>query len=408
MSEKISSKKIGVMLGVGTGLEYYDFIIYGLLSSYISQTFFPNDVVWLASLNTFLVFALGYLARPFGAVIFGLFSDLISPSKTLIFTMFIMGISSLLIALLPGFDSIGIAAPILLCLLRVLQGMAVGAEIPNSLSYLDNQSTSGTRAKDFAPIGLSLAIAALIAGVCVFITELFFSHAQMEAGGWRLPFVIGGLIAFFSIYIRGKIPHADSKSVNIKEYFDDIKSNIKNILLLLSAILVVGAMIMEIYFVIGYSKNVLQLSSEIINIYFNIGNLTVFFLIYFMAKYVDLIGRRKFLIIMYVVIIIVQVPLLNILQTTNVHVVGLFVILQYIINGLVTVAYLPFVSEFFNVERKTVLIGVTYSLLATIVSFIPSICIYLQNFYGFISLYVLFVGIAIFSLIAILFCKIEK
>ncbi len=142
MDKTISAKKIGVMLGVGTGLEYYDFIIYGLLSSYISHAFFPNDVAWVASLNTLLVFALGYVARPFGAVFFGLFSDLISPSKTLLFTMFIMGISSFAIALVPSYDAIGTAAPVLLCILRVLQGMAVGAEIPNSLSYLDNQSSS--------------------------------------------------------------------------------------------------------------------------------------------------------------------------------------------------------------------------------------------------------------------------
>ncbi len=370
MSEKLSSKRLGFILGIGTGLEYYDFVVYGLLSNYISQTFFPADIGWVATLNTFLIFALGYLSRPFGAVIFGFFSDLISPSKTLLITMLIMGGASVLIALLPGYESIGVFAPILLTLLRVLQGVAMGAEMPNSMSFLSRFTSPSTLARDYAPIGMSLSIAAGIAGFLVFTIEFAVGDKLMSEGFWRVPFLLGGAVAFLSFYMRRIIPHQDSSNVTVKEYLDDLVINIKTVALLLGSIIFVGSLILQFYFIISYAKQNLNYPAHSIDMYYNLANVTIVLSIYLFSKYIDKIGIKKMLMILYVVAIIAEVPLLSLINMGDIHLIGVFAILQNIIIGGLTATYIPFITEMFTNTSRTTLVGITYNLLATICGFI--------------------------------------
>jgi MFS family permease len=204
---------------VGTMIEWYDFYIFGMLAKTISTQFFPEGNATAALLSTLAIFAAGFIVRPFGALVFGRLGDLIGRKYTFLLTLVLMGGSTFLIGCVPGYASIGIAAPILVLLLRLLQGLALGGEYGGAL-------------------GLFLALGVIL------LVKSNMSDAAFNAhwGGWRYPFWISILLVGVSIYIRMKMAEspmfsklkAEGKtSLNpLKESFRN-KANFKMVLLAL-------------------------------------------------------------------------------------------------------------------------------------------------------------------------------
>ena len=129
-------KKIVRLAALGGMLEFYDFIIYGIFSVYFAQQFFPSGNPLLAVVKSYIVFILGYIARPIGGIFFSHIGDEQGRKRVLIITIVLMGVSSLGIGLLPTYDQIGIAAPLLLLTLRLVQGLALGGELPSTYVYI--------------------------------------------------------------------------------------------------------------------------------------------------------------------------------------------------------------------------------------------------------------------------------
>jgi MFS family permease len=240
-------KGMGFIIGassVGTLIEWYDFYIFGMLATIISKQFFPEDSGTSALLSTLAIFAAGFLVRPFGALVFGRLGDLIGRKYTFLLTLVLMGGSTFLIGLVPSYKAIGIAAPLLVLLLRLIQGLALGGEYGGAATYVAEHAPPHRRGyftawiQTTATLGLFVALGVIMA-VKGSMSDAAFTS---EWGGWRYPFWISILLVGVSIYIRLKMQEspvfaklkAEKKtSINpLKESFGH-KANFKMVLLAL-------------------------------------------------------------------------------------------------------------------------------------------------------------------------------
>jgi MFS family permease len=238
---------IGFVIGassVGTLIEWYDFYIFGMLATIISKQFFPEDSGTSALLSTLAIFAAGFIVRPFGALVFGRLGDMIGRKHTFLLTLILMGGSTFAIGLVPGFKTIGWWAPVLVLILRLLQGLALGGEYGGAATYVAEHAPPHRRGywtswiQTTATLGLFLAL-----GIIILIRQgQGVEKFSSEWGGWRYPFWISLLLVIVSIIIRMRMKEspmfakakAEGKtSVNpLKESFGH-RANFKMVLLAL-------------------------------------------------------------------------------------------------------------------------------------------------------------------------------
>jgi len=194
-------RKIVTLAALGGMLEFYDFIIYGVFSIYFAHQFFPSHNELIIIIQSYLVFVLGYIARPIGGIIFSHIGDEHGRKKVLIITIVLMGVASLGIGLLPTYSQIGIAAPFLLLILRLIQGLALGGELPSTYVYI-SETIAKNRGIAFG-LTMSGVNGGLLLGMLVnYILNYFFTTEQLTEFGWRLPFIIGGFACMISYRIR--------------------------------------------------------------------------------------------------------------------------------------------------------------------------------------------------------------
>ena len=229
---------------VGTMIEWYDFYIFGMLSTTISTQFFPKENPTAALLSTLAIFAAGFIVRPFGALVFGRLGDLIGRKYTFLLTLILMGGSTFLIGLVPSHNSIGIWAPILVLVLRLLQGLALGGEYGGAATYVAEHAPAGKRGFYTSWIQTTATIGLFVALGVIMLVKLNMPDADFNAewGGWRYPFWISILLVIVSIYIRlkmhesplfTKLKNEGKTSTNpLKESFSR-KGNFKMVLLAL-------------------------------------------------------------------------------------------------------------------------------------------------------------------------------
>lgn len=189
----------------GTLIEWYDFYIFGSLATIISTHFFPPGNETIALLATLATFATGFIVRPFGALVFGRMGDVVGRKHAFMVTLLLMGLSTMLIGLLPGYETIGYAAPIGLLLLRLIQGLALGGEYGGAATYVAEHSPDNKRGfytsfiQTTATLGLFVSLGVILG------TRKFFGEEAFSAYGWRLPFILSVFLVIFSYFIRRKM-----------------------------------------------------------------------------------------------------------------------------------------------------------------------------------------------------------
>jgi MFS family permease len=194
--------KVITASSVGTMIEWYDFYIFGSLAAIISTQFFPSGNPTASFLKTLATFAVGFAVRPFGALVFGRIGDLTGRKFAFLATLLIMGGSTAAIGFLPGHDRIGIAAPIILVILRLLQGLALGGEYGGAAVYVAEHAPDGRRGyytsfiQTTATLGLFLSLAVIL------IVRGVVGEKDFQDWGWRVPFILSLLLVAISYYIR--------------------------------------------------------------------------------------------------------------------------------------------------------------------------------------------------------------
>jgi MHS family proline/betaine transporter-like MFS transporter len=227
---------------VGTLIEWYDFYIFGSLAATLSLHFFPESDQFAGLLKTLAIFAVGFIVRPFGALVFGRLGDIVGRKYTFLVTLILMGASTFLIGLVPSYKTIGAFAPFLVLLLRVVQGLALGGEYGGAATYVAEHAPEGKKGfytsfiQTTATLGLFVSLGVILA------VRLSLSADDFNSWGWRIPFLLSAVLVGISIYIRlrmeesplfAKIKKEGKTSANpIKESFGK-KENLKIVLLAL-------------------------------------------------------------------------------------------------------------------------------------------------------------------------------
>ena len=197
-------KKIVFLSSIGGALEFFDFTIYALFANYISKAFFPYNSLLVSLMKTFAIFAIGYLARPIGGVVFGHLGDKKGRRYAFTLSVLCMATSTLLIGMLPDYHIWGNAAPLLLVLLRLFQGFSVGGEIPAATVFAFEHVPVSYRGFAISIIFMCITFGNALAGGIGFILSKILSHQMMILWGWRIPFFIGFLLGIISYVLRQK------------------------------------------------------------------------------------------------------------------------------------------------------------------------------------------------------------
>lgn len=239
-------KKVIISSMIGNGLEWYDYALYGHFAALISRHFFPQTDPKVALIATFGIFAVGFLMRPIGAIFFGYIGDKYGRKQALSLSILLMAIPTACIGLLPTYESIGITATILLTIIRLVQGVAIGGEFGGSIVYLVEHATEKNKNMLGSTSITSMLIGVLFgAAISTFLAEIM-SEESFTSWGWRIPFILGLFIGLVGLYIRTHLNESpaflDAKEtghLSDKPVIETFKSNYYEMILAIGVYLAV-------------------------------------------------------------------------------------------------------------------------------------------------------------------------
>lgn len=364
-----SALKISVASGFGVILEYYDFLVYGFISSVFAKIFFPSNSFLISLLLTFAVFAIGFAARPIGGIVFGHLGDRIGRRYTLIFTIAIMGVASLVTGLLPTYAQIGVLAPILLTVLRLVQGFSVGGEYGGAITLTSEMSPPKSRGF-YVAIAEMANIGPLFALSMVLIMENL-TGPSFSVYGWRILYFIGVLIAVVGLVIRLKIsesaifkklvenPQKGEKSPLFKALKDHWKFVLLGLGFLLSSII---AQYAGSVFIISYLSSIVHVPFTTI-IYTLLAGLAVGAVINVVAGAAsDRIGRKPIMVAGAILIAAFIYPYFVMVSTGNTMMILIAQILLYGFIALQTGTFVVMLTEMFPTKVRYTAMSLDYQL----------------------------------------------
>lgn len=379
-----------LLLGViGNVLEWYDFIIYAYLSPIISQLFFPKNDQH-ALLKTLMVFAIGYLARPFGGILFGYIGDRLGRKLALQLSILITGIPSVLIALLPSYQQIGYASMLLLLALRLIQGVAAGGELITSTVYTYETAPKGKQGFYCSWVTVSSIAGALTASIVTALLHIFFNDQQMLSM-WRIAFLLGFLLVIFGAYARRHLQQsADFLTLKSEDKRSNVIETIRHayrpILQVMGFNVFVGVSFYLLFiFAPTYLSVLLGSHSHLMSLLVNSFSLVVIIiLIPFAGMLSDKIGRRKVAIWSCLAIAASAYPLFHLMvNTDSVWIILLafvaFAIFMSGIEGVLTAS----MASLFKIYHRVTGIGFAYNIsTCAFGGTAPAICFYLVQKYS--------------------------
>ncbi|ENL6904031.1 MFS transporter [Enterobacter ludwigii] len=191
------------LAALGGALEFYDFIIFVFFAAVVGELFFPADIPeWLRQVQTFGIFAAGYLARPLGGIVMAHFGDLVGRKKMFTLSILLMAVPTLAIGLLPTYASMGIVAPLLLLLMRILQGAAIGGEVPGAWVFVAEHVPARRIGIACGTLTAGLTVGILLGSVVATIVNTSMTQQAVHDWGWRVPFLLGGAFGLVAMYLR--------------------------------------------------------------------------------------------------------------------------------------------------------------------------------------------------------------
>ena len=395
--------KAVVASSVGGMLEWYDFAIYGYLSPIISARFFPSDNSFLSLLATFGVFAVGFLFRPFGGLLLGHIGDRYGRKPVLWLSVTLMGGSTLGMGLLPDYIQWGEAAPVLLVLLRILQGISVGGEFIGSTVYMAELGSTRNRAYMASWPEFGCFCGYITGSVIGTLLTVGLGEEVMHAWGWRVPFWIGGVIAVFGVLIRQHLPETQTflkadKSQDLP-IFQALKDNWKTMLHMI--FLVVGCNICMIlvltYFISTYAQQTSLIRSFWVS---NIGLAVSLLVTPLGCALSDRVGRKPVLYISALGILFLSWPLWWMMHQEVLWLTVAAVVVFTILSGVGLAVSAVSVIELMPTQVRCSGVSVGYNLcLAVFGGSTPLLSVYLVHTTG--SLYAPVYYLMLMSLVSL-------
>ncbi len=369
--QKPSTSHIAFASFIGTAIEFYDFYIYAMAAALvIGQVFFPTSDAATQSLNAFLTFGIAFIARPVGAVVFGHFGDRIGRKTTLAASLLLMGISTLFIGLLPGYEVWGIWAPIALCVLRFGQGLGLGGEWGGAALLATEHAPAGKRAwfGMFPQLGPSVGF--LLATLSYLALSLWLTDVQFKAWGWRLPFIASALLVGVGLYIRFKLTETPAFATALQQKATHAVP-IKPLLNKHLRPVLLGALAMVVCYNLFYTATVFCLSYGTVNLGITrsdfLGMLCIAILFMTIAtpisaKLSDMWGRRPVLLCSSALAVLAGFALSPLLASGSVVMVTVFLSLALFLMGATFAPMGAYLPEQFPVAVRYTGAGLAYQL----------------------------------------------
>nr|WP_085982582.1 MFS transporter [Pantoea agglomerans] len=363
--------RIGAIFRVTSGnfLEQFDFFLFGFYATYIAHTFFPASSEFASLMMTFAVFGAGFLMRPIGAVVLGAYIDKVGRRKGLIVTLSIMAAGTFMIVLIPSYQSIGLWAPMLVLIGRLLQGFSAGAELGGVSVYLAEIATPGRKGFYTSWQSGSQQVAIMVAAAMGFILNAVLEESAIREWGWRIPFLFGCLIVPFIFILRRKLE--ETQAFKNRRSHPDVKQVFRILLanwqVVIAGMLMVAMTTTAFYLITVYAptfgKKVLLLSASdslLVTLLVAVSN---FIWLPIGGAISDRFGRKPVLVGMTLLAIVTTYPALSMLAAAPDFSMMLGVLLWLsMIYGLYNGAMIPALTEIMPAEVRVAGFSLAYSL----------------------------------------------
>ena len=312
------SSQLATVLRVTSGnfMEMFDFFLFGFYATYISKAFFPSDNEYASLMMTFMTFGAGFLMRPLGAVFLGTYIDRVGRRKGLIVTLALMAMGTVLIAFVPSYASIGLLAPTLVLIGRLLQGFSAGVELGGVSVYLSEMATPGHKGFYVSWQSASQQVAIIVAAALGYAINVWMAPQQVGEWGWRVPFFIGCLIVPVLFLLRRSLQETvEFEQRKHRPSLGEIyRSMVQNWRLILAGMLLVSMTTVSFYLITVYTptfgKSVLKLSTvDALVVTFCVG-ISNFFWLPIMGALSDKVGRKPLLLLFSALTILTAYPAL--------------------------------------------------------------------------------------------------
>ncbi|WP_119327723.1 MFS transporter [Cysteiniphilum halobium] len=350
-------------LSFGNIIEWYDFSLYIYFAIYIAKDFFPSHDPYVSLLLTFTTFFLGSLVRPLGGFLIGWLSDYYHPKVMINFCVIAMGISTFLVALLPDYQMIGIWAPVLLIILRIIQGLSVGGQFPGliSLSVKDHHSDKG-----FA-VGMVFSISSLgflLASIVGFFASSIFSHHDTQ-WIWRIPFALSGVLFLIYLYLNRNenYPNTNKNKKARQNVFIWLVSQYKAVI----AVSLLTTMAASLYYIVftylvNYQITELNISEQTAFLTNSLTLVLACICYPIFGQHADRIGAKRLFYIAAILFFLLTIPLIYLIQTKSPAWVFLAITILTLLMAAIQGAISPLFAEAFDSQWQTTGCALSYSI----------------------------------------------
>lgn len=372
---------ITFLSSLGAGLEYYDFVIYGMMASYLSVLFFPSDDMVWGMVKTFSIFAVGYVARPFGGIVFGMLGDRFGRRETFSKIMLMMALSTLAIGLLPTTETLGIGAAVLLSLCRIVQGISFGAELPGAITVVSEHQKPESRGMHTGFIFSSTTFGALLASLVLSLLTYTFTKEEILSLWWRLPFILGGVLAIISYIVRSKVQETPAFQENRFEHQEGIfeplillikKYYLQILLSVLMSLLPSSLVITNIYYPTYFQSFFPHPPHDVFNAT-TIGLIFIAGILPILGLLTDKMDRTKLLVGVTSAFFITTFAFMDLLAYQSFVSLCLFFIINQFFIGLTLTCTMPLMVRLFPTHVRFTGIALSYNISSLLASFLPLI-----------------------------------
>ncbi|MGQ0529712.1 MAG: MFS transporter [Panacagrimonas sp.] len=373
MSELSTRQRLRAIFGgsIGNLVEWYDWYVYAAFSLYFASSFFPSEDLTAQLMNSAAIFAVGFLMRPLGGLLFGWYADRYGRKAALTRSVLLMCFGSLMIALTPSHAQIGAWAPALLLLARLIQGLSVGGEYGTSATYLSEMATRERRGFFSSFQYVTLILGQLSALAVLILLQGLLTQQELEAWGWRIPFVIGAVLAVVALYLRRNLVETDSFAVGAAKRVNPLRALLRHPRELATVVgLTLGGTIAFYTYTTYMQKFLVNTSgfSKAAATSISAAALCVFLLLQPLAGALsDRIGRRPLLLAFGLCGALATVPLMHTLAKVQspLAAFGLITLALVIVSGYTSINAVV-KAELFPAEVRALGVGLPYALTVSI------------------------------------------